>query len=112
MDLNEVMHGWRVKFDRAGKRAKAAAAARQARAAAAAGAGSATAGAAAGMAGAGAAGGSHWTPIDPVSLVDTALKKVKEGVKEPQMYHTVTSVQVRGRGVGRSVGADKRACAA
>ena len=112
LDLNEVMHGWRLKSDRAGKRAKAAAAARQARAAAASGAGAAAAGVAAGMAGAGAAGGSHWTPIDPVSLVDVTLKKVKEGVTEPQMYHTVTSVQVRGRGVGRGVGTDKQGCAA
>ncbi|GAX76986.1 hypothetical protein CEUSTIGMA_g4433.t1 [Chlamydomonas eustigma] len=32
-------------------------------------------------------------PIDPAAIVDSSLKKLKAGVKEPQLYHTVTSVQ-------------------
>ncbi len=33
-------------------------------------------------------------PFDPSKLVDVSLRKIKEGVKEPQIYHTVTSGQV------------------
>lgn len=35
--------------------------------------------------------------LDPLQLVDTSLAKLKEGVGEPQMYHTVMSVQGRRR---------------
>ena len=32
--------------------------------------------------------------VDPARLHDSALRSIKKGVKEPQMFHTITSVQV------------------
>eukprot|EP00798_Chlamydomonas_sp_ICE-L_P000569 gene569-1986_t len=32
---------------------------------------------------------------DPVTLIDTSLRKIKEGVMEPQMYHTINTVQIK-----------------
>ena len=33
-------------------------------------------------------------PVDPAKLHDSSIRSIKKGVKQPQMFHTITSGQV------------------
>ena len=94
LDLSSSLYPWRLKAE-----AKARADAAAAKAAKGGGVGGGGAGRKAGGGGgraASVAAVSHPStmPVDPVRLHDSSLHRLKEGVRTPQMFHTITSVQV------------------